>query len=58
MNQSREVDRTKKDKLKEANFYFFIESSIALFVSFVINVCVVSIFAHGLYNKTNKDMVS
>ncbi|XP_015372224.1 PREDICTED: protein Malvolio [Diuraphis noxia] len=36
---------------------FFIESSIALFVSFVINVCVVSVFAHGLYNKTNGDVL-
>ncbi|VVC31674.1 Hypothetical protein CINCED_3A015637 [Cinara cedri] len=55
--KSRAVDRTKKDKLKEANYYFFVESSIALFVSFVINVCVVSVFAHGLYNKTNKDVL-
>ncbi|XP_025411279.1 protein Malvolio isoform X2 [Sipha flava] len=55
--KSREVDRTKKDKLREANFYFFIESCVALFVSFVINVCVVSVFAHGLYDKTNKDVL-
>ncbi|XP_050437469.1 protein Malvolio [Adelges cooleyi] len=54
--KSREVDRTKKDKLKEANFYFFIESCVALFVSFVINVCVTSVFAHGLYEKTNSDV--
>lgn len=55
--KSREVDRTNKTKLKEANYYFFIESSIALFVSFVINVCVVSVFAHGLYDKTNRDVL-
>lgn len=31
---------------------------MALFVSFVINVCVVAVFAHGLFNKQNKDIVS
>ncbi|CAH1732116.1 unnamed protein product [Aphis gossypii] len=55
--KTREVDRTKKHKLQEANYYFFIESAIALFVSFVINVCIVSIFAHGLYDKTNSDVL-
>lgn len=38
--------------------YFFIEACVALFVSFVINVFVVSVFAHGMYNKTNADIVS
>lgn len=38
--------------------YYFIEASIALLVSFIINVFVVSVFAHGLYNKTNEDIVS
>uniref|UniRef100_A0A672ZM50 Solute carrier family 11 member 2 n=1 Tax=Sphaeramia orbicularis TaxID=375764 RepID=A0A672ZM50_9TELE len=33
-----EVDRKNKKEVKEANKYFFIESSIALFVSFLINV--------------------
>lgn len=55
--KSREVDRTKHDKVKEANKYFFIEACIALFVSFVINVFVVSVFAHGLYQKTNADVL-
>ncbi len=39
--KSREVDRRRRDKVREANFYFFIESGIALFVSFLINVFVV-----------------
>lgn len=30
---------------------------MALFVSFVINVFVVAVFAHGLFNKQNKDIV-
>lgn len=38
--------------------YYFIEASIALFISFVINVFVVAVFAHGLYNKTNNQVVS
>ena len=36
--------------------YFFVESAIALFVSFLINVFVVSVFASGLYGKTNADI--
>lgn len=56
--QSRDIDRTQKPKVREANYYYFIESSIALAISFVINVFVVSVFAHGLYNKTNRDVVS
>ncbi|XP_046387700.1 protein Malvolio isoform X1 [Ischnura elegans] len=55
--KSRAVDRSKKEDIKEANFYFFIEAGIALFVSFIINVFVVSVFAHGLYNKTNRDVL-
>ena len=36
--------------------YFFIEAAIALFVSFLINIFVVSVFAKGLYEKTNADI--
>jgi NRAMP (natural resistance-associated macrophage protein)-like metal ion transporter len=43
--KSRDVDRRRKEAVSEANYYFFIESAIALFVSFLINVFVVSIFA-------------
>ena len=56
--QSREVDRTKRSQIKEANFYFFIEAAIALFVSFLINLFVQSVFAKGFYGKTNLDIVS
>uniref|UniRef100_A0AAQ5YUY1 Solute carrier family 11 member 2 n=1 Tax=Amphiprion ocellaris TaxID=80972 RepID=A0AAQ5YUY1_AMPOC len=51
--KSREVDRKNKKEVKEANKYFFIESTIALFVSFLINVFVVAVFAQAFYNKTN-----
>nr|CAD7406071.1 unnamed protein product [Timema poppensis] len=58
VSQSRDVDRAKSDKVKEANMYFFIEASIALFISFIINVFVVAVFAHGLFGRTNQDVVS
>jgi len=56
--KSRDIDRSKKREVREANFYFFIEATIALFVSFLINVFVVSVFAEGLYNKTNGEIYS
>jgi hypothetical protein len=31
--------------VREANMYFFVEASIALFVSFIINVFVMAVFA-------------
>uniref|UniRef100_A0A4W6FY62 Solute carrier family 11 member 2 n=1 Tax=Lates calcarifer TaxID=8187 RepID=A0A4W6FY62_LATCA len=54
--KSREVDRKNKKEVKEANKYFFIESSIALFVSFLINVFVVAVFAQAFYNKSNMEV--
>ena len=54
--KSRDIDRTKKKEVREANYYFFIEAAVALFVSFLINVFVVSVFAKGLYNKTNQEI--
>ncbi|KAK2586741.1 hypothetical protein KPH14_011773 [Odynerus spinipes] len=54
--KSRNIDRRQPDKVRDANMYYFVEASIALFVSFIINVFVVAVFAHGLYNKTNEDV--
>jgi len=54
--KSRDIDRTKKKEVREANYYFFIEAAVALFVSFLINVFVVSVFAKGLYDKTNQEI--
>ena len=56
--QSREVNRKNKSAVRQANMYFFIESCIALFVSFIINIFVVSVFASGLYQTTNADIVT
>lgn len=55
--QSRNIDRSKKEVVKDANRYVFIESAIALFISFVINLMVVGVFANGLFNKTNMEVV-
>ncbi|XP_037108735.1 natural resistance-associated macrophage protein 2-like [Syngnathus acus] len=51
--KSRDIDRRNKKEVKEANKYYFIESTIALFISFLINVFVVAVFAQAFYNKTN-----
>lgn len=55
--KSRNIDRKNASKVKEANFYFLVEAAIALSISFIINVFVVSVFAHGLYGRTNDDIV-
>ncbi|KAM7301163.1 protein Malvolio [Ixodes scapularis] len=54
--KSRNVDRTDKTQVREANKYYFIEACIALFVSLIINIFVMAVFAHGLYGKTNLDI--
>ncbi|CAL8274922.1 unnamed protein product, partial [Boreogadus saida] len=54
--KSREVDRSSKKDVKEANKYFFIESAMALFLSFLINVFVVAVFAEAFYGRTNAEV--
>ncbi|XP_055892431.1 natural resistance-associated macrophage protein 2-like isoform X4 [Biomphalaria glabrata] len=54
--KSRDVNRSKRGEIKEANKYFFIEAAIALFVSFIINIFVVSVFAEGFYGKNATDV--
>ncbi|XP_060914148.1 natural resistance-associated macrophage protein 2-like isoform X2 [Labrus mixtus] len=54
--KSREVDRTNKKEVREANKYFFIESTVALFLSFLINVFVVAVFAEAFYGRTNQEV--
>ncbi|PAA56669.1 hypothetical protein BOX15_Mlig001886g1 [Macrostomum lignano] len=49
--RSRSVNRRSKRAVREANFYFFFEAGIALFVSFLINMFVVSVFAEGYFGK-------
>jgi len=52
--KSRDVDRNNVNKVREANKYFFIEAAIALFISFLINVFVVAVFADGFYSGYNQ----
>ena len=54
--KSRDIDRTKGRNVREANFYYFIESSLALLMSFVINLFVVSVFAEAFYQKTYEEL--
>ncbi|XP_034180731.2 solute carrier family member malvolio isoform X3 [Osmia lignaria lignaria] len=54
--KSRDIDRREYKKVQEANMYYFVETCIALLVSFIINVFVVAVFAHGLYQKTNLEV--
>ncbi|KAL3659221.1 hypothetical protein V7S43_015799 [Phytophthora oleae] len=49
--QSRQVDRHNECKVREANKYFAIESGIALFVSFLINLAVLAVFAKGFFSS-------
>ncbi|XP_040297207.1 natural resistance-associated macrophage protein 1 [Bufo bufo] len=53
--KSRDIDRKKKQEVREANMYFLIESTIALLVSFIINLFVMAVFAEAFYKKTNQD---
>ncbi|XP_032801751.2 natural resistance-associated macrophage protein 2-like isoform X2 [Petromyzon marinus] len=54
--KSRAIDRSKRQEVRDANMYYFIEASVALFVSFLINVFVVSVFAEAFFGKTNNDV--
>uniref|UniRef100_A0ABM5F7J3 Natural resistance-associated macrophage protein 1 n=2 Tax=Pogona vitticeps TaxID=103695 RepID=A0ABM5F7J3_9SAUR len=54
--KTREVDRTNKKAVKEANMYFLVESTIALFVSFLINLFVMAVFGQAFYHKKNMDV--
>jgi len=50
--KSRDVDRSKPRMVREANFYYLVESTIALGASFVINLFVVSVFAEAFYDTS------
>ncbi|XP_020587010.1 metal transporter Nramp3-like [Phalaenopsis equestris] len=49
--QSRKVDPNKKNRVQEALHYYTIESTIALIVSFMINLFVTTVFAKGFYGS-------
>ncbi|XP_060586514.1 uncharacterized protein LOC132742199 [Ruditapes philippinarum] len=52
---SREIDRRDKTAVKEANMYYSIESGIALFVSFLINLFVMAVFAEAFSGPDYSD---
>uniref|UniRef100_A0A670YD07 Natural resistance-associated macrophage protein 1 n=1 Tax=Pseudonaja textilis TaxID=8673 RepID=A0A670YD07_PSETE len=53
--KTREVDRANQKAVKEANMYFLIESTIALFVSFLINLFVMSVFGQAFFQHSNQE---
>ncbi|XP_077813692.1 natural resistance-associated macrophage protein 1 isoform X2 [Macaca mulatta] len=52
--KSREIDRTRRVDIREANMYFLIEATIALSVSFIINLFVMAVFGQAFYQQTNQ----
>ncbi|KAJ0404097.1 hypothetical protein P43SY_000881 [Pythium insidiosum] len=48
--QMRGIDPRDRRRVREANYYFALESSLALFVSFLINAAVVCVFASSFYS--------
>ncbi|XP_055254206.1 natural resistance-associated macrophage protein 1 isoform X3 [Moschus berezovskii] len=52
--KSREVDRSRRADIREANMYFLIEATIALSVSFFINLFVMAVFGQAFYKQTNQ----
>ncbi|XWS21262.1 hypothetical protein CRYUN_Cryun30bG0040600 [Craigia yunnanensis] len=47
--QSRKIDPKKRGRVQEALNYYSIESSVALLISFMINLFVTTVFAKGFY---------
>ncbi|XP_021820273.1 metal transporter Nramp2-like [Prunus avium] len=54
---SRNIDPHKKGRVQEALNYYSIESSIALFISFMINLFVTTVFAKGFYGTKQADSI-
>ncbi|CAG8623026.1 12009_t:CDS:2 [Cetraspora pellucida] len=50
---TRRTNRNSKAKIKEANFYFGVESALALFCSYLINMAIVVVFASVFYSHEN-----
>ncbi|XP_074047475.1 natural resistance-associated macrophage protein 1 [Macrotis lagotis] len=52
--KSRKINRSQRQEVREANMYFLIEASIALLVSFIINLFVMAVFGQAFYQHTNQ----
>lgn len=55
--QSRKIDPNKKGQVKEALNYYTIESTVALLVSFMINLFVTTVFAKGFYGTKQANSI-
>ncbi|CAI2386614.1 unnamed protein product [Moneuplotes crassus] len=55
--QSRKINRHNDAKVKEANKYFSIEAGFSLFISFLINLAVISTFAYYHLQTGSDDIV-
>lgn len=55
---SRDIDRKDKGAVREANMYYSIESAIALFVSFLVNLFIVTVFAAAFSDPKYRDEAS
>ncbi|KAJ7264422.1 hypothetical protein O6H91_01G024400 [Diphasiastrum complanatum] len=55
--QSRSIDANSPEHVEEAFHYYSIESSIALTISFVINLFITTVFAKGFYGTPKADIV-
>ncbi|KAH7849702.1 hypothetical protein Vadar_021790 [Vaccinium darrowii] len=55
--QSRKIDPNKKGHVREALNYYSIECSMALIISFMINLFVTTVFAKGFYGTKQADSI-
>lgn len=55
--QSRKIDINKKSRVQEALNYYSIESTIALIISFMINLFVTTVFAKGFFGSKEADNI-
>ncbi|XP_058070017.1 metal transporter Nramp3.2-like [Magnolia sinica] len=55
--QSRKIDTNKKGRIQEALNYYSIESTVALLISFMINLFVTTVFAKGFYGTKKADCI-
>lgn len=55
---SRNIDRTSEIEVKEANKYFAIESGLALFVSFILNLFVTTVSAKSFYSTSQSTNIT
>lgn len=55
--QSRDIDHTKRGRVQEALNYYSIESTLALAISFIINLFVMTVFAKSFYGTPQAETI-